>query len=384
MENQVFAGPVRRSNFKAKGLIAKFRRLSPIFLCTVVLPTAISISYFGIISSDVYVSESRFVVRSPDRQTSTPLGMILGSAGFSRSQDDSYTVQDFILSRDALKNLEKNDDIENAYSSSRVDVFSRFSGILPDRSFEALFRYYQNKVSVQIDSTSSITTLSTRAFTATDAYRINEKLLEMSESLVNQLNSRARQDMIQFASAEVEVAEAKAKTAALALSTYRNEKGVIDPERQSTIQLQQIARLQDELVESKTSLNQIKLLTKDNPQISALENRISTLQSEITAQSATVAGGDRSLAQKAAEYQRLSLERDFADKQLAVALASLEQAHNDAQRKQLYLERVVQPSKPDIAVEPRRMRGILATLIVGLVAWGVLTILIAGIKEHRD
>ncbi|NMM01955.1 hypothetical protein HHL24_28990 [Paraburkholderia sp. RP-4-7] len=364
--------------------MAKFRRLSPIFLCTVVLPTAISISYFGIISSDVYVSESRFVVRSPDRQTSTPLGMILGSAGFSRSQDDSYTVQDFILSRDALKNLEKNDDIENAYSSSRVDVFSRFSGILPDRSFEALFRYYQNKVSVQIDSTSSITTLSTRAFTATDAYRINEKLLEMSESLVNQLNSRARQDMIQFASAEVEVAEAKAKTAALALSTYRNEKGVIDPERQSTIQLQQIARLQDELVESKTSLNQIKLLTKDNPQISALENRISTLQSEITAQSATVAGGDRSLAQKAAEYQRLSLERDFADKQLAVALASLEQAHNDAQRKQLYLERVVQPSKPDIAVEPRRMRGILATLIVGLVAWGVLTILIAGIKEHRD
>jgi capsular polysaccharide transport system permease protein len=190
--------------------------------------------------------------------------------------------------------------------------------------------------------------------------------------------------MIQFATTQVEAAEKKATAAALALSSYRNEKGVIDPERQSTIQLQQIARLQDELVESKAALNQLVLLAKDNPQIASLKSRISTLEGEISAESNRVAGGDRSLADKAAEYERLSLERDFASKQLSVALASLEQAHNDAQRKQLYIERIVQPSSPDIAVEPKRLRGIAATLIVGLVAWGVLTILIAGIKEHRD
>jgi capsular polysaccharide transport system permease protein len=373
-----------RQSLKAPGLFAKVKRISPLFLATVILPTAISIAYYAVIASDVYVSESRFVVRSADRQATTPLGMILSGTGLSRSQDDSYTVQDFILSRDALRRLQVTTGIDKSFSSHDVDVFDRFAGVAPDSSFEALFRYYRNKVSVEIDSSSSITTLTTRAFTAQDSRQINEHLLEMSEELVNQLNARARQDMIQFATTQVEAAEKKATAAALALSSYRNEKGVIDPERQSTIQLQQIARLQDELVESKAALNQLVLLAKDNPQIASLKSRISTLEGEISAESNRVAGGDRSLADKAAEYERLSLERDFASKQLSVALASLEQAHNDAQRKQLYIERIVQPSSPDIAVEPKRLRGIAATLIVGLVAWGVLTILIAGIKEHRD
>ena len=97
-----------------------------------------------------------------------------------------------------------------------------------------------------------------------------------------------------------------------------------------------------------------------------------------------MAGGERSLSSKAAEYERLTLDRSFADKQLAVALTSLEQARNDAQRKQLYLERIVQPSLPDVAVEPRRLRGVLATLLLGLIAWGILSLLLAGVLEHHS
>jgi capsular polysaccharide transport system permease protein len=98
---------------------------------------------------------------------------------------------------------------------------------------------------------------------------------------------------------------------------------------------------------------------------------------------ARVAGGDKSLANKAADFQRLLLEREFADRQLGSALASLEQARNEAQRKQLYLERIVQPNKPDYPLEPRRIRGILTTLILGLIAWGILNLLVAGVKEHH-
>ena len=108
------------------------------------------------------------------------------------------------------------------------------------------------------------------------------------------------------------------------------------------------------------------------------------LETEIELESARVAGGGRSLASKAVEFQRLALEKEFADKQLASALASLEQARNEAQRQQLYLERIVQPSLPDAAMEPRRVRNILTTLVLGLVAWGVLTMIVAGIKEHLD
>lgn len=367
-----------------RGMIDRIKGINRLLLLTVVLPTLLSGIYFGFIASDIYISESRFVVRSPQRQATTGLGALFQGAGFSRSQDDTYTVHDYIFSRDALKKLDDQFAVGKAFSSSSVDMFSRFAGLDWDNSFEALHRYYHKRVSVDLDTLSSITTLSVNAFTSEDAYQLNEKLLELSESLVNQLNERGRQDMIRFASAEVATAEKKAKEAALAVSNYRNLKGVFDPEKQSALQLQQVSRLQDELIATKIQLAQVRSLTRDNPQIPTLQQRIETLQTEVDLETAKVAGGNRSLSNKSAEYEGLMLERGFAEKQLAAALTSMEQARNDAQRKQLYLERIVQPSKPDIAMEPRRFRNVISTFVLGLIAWGILTMLLAGIREHQD
>lgn len=362
----------------------RFQGLNLIFFLTVVAPTALALVYFGLIASDVYVSESRFVVRSPERQVATGLGALLKGTGFSRAQDDSYTVHDYALSRDALKEINNAFAIGKAFSSNQVDVFSRFGGLDFDTSFEALHRYYQKKIDVQQDTASSITTLTARAYTAQDAQRINQKLLELSEGLVNRLNERGRQDLIRSAANEVTDAEAKSKVAALELSAYRTAKGVVDPERQATVQLQQIAKLQDELIATKTQLAQLKAFTPQNPQIQSLQLRAQTLQNEMDTETTKVAGGERSLSNKAADFQRLALAREFADKQLGSAMASFELARNEAQRKQVYIERIVQPSLPDIALEPRRLRSILATFVLGLVAWGILSMLLAGVREHQD
>ena len=129
---------------------------------------------------------------------------------------------------------------------------------------------------------------------------------------------------------------------------------------------------------------QLERLAKDNPQLPVLRQRVGLLESEIAAETNRVAGGEKSLAGKAAEFQRLALEKEFSDKMLASAMSTLEQAKNEAQRKQLYLERIVLPNKPDRAMEPRRVRGIVATLAVGLVLFAVLTMLFAGMREHLD
>jgi capsular polysaccharide transport system permease protein len=62
----------------------------------------------------------------------------------------------------------------------------------------------------------------------------------------------------------------------------------------------------------------------------------------------------------------------------------LDTARNEAARKQLYLERLVQPHLPDKAVEPRRMRGVVTVLLVGLVLWGVVALVVASVREHTD
>ena len=368
-----------------KNLIAYIKGINRLFLLTVLIPTSVSIIYFGFIASDVYISESRFVVRSAERQSkASPLGMLFGGSAFSRSQDDSYVVQEFMTSRDALRALDEKLAIGKAFASDEVDIFSRFAGLDFDDSFEALYLYYLKKIGVEHEGESSITTLTVNSFTADDAYRINQQLLEMGEALVNQLNELGQQDMLRFAAQEMSAAEKKAKSTALALSVFRNQKGVINPEAESSLHLEQVGRMQETLISTQAQLSQLKTFAKHNPQIPSLELMVENLKREIDAELSRVAGGDQSLAHKAAEYQRLVLEREFAEKQLESTLTSLEEARSEAVRQQLYLERIVQPNMPDKAMEPRRIRGVVVTLVLGVIIWGILTMFIAGVKEHHD
>lgn len=352
------------------------------FMATVVLPTALASFYYFIISSDVYISEARFVVRSADQQSSSPFGMLLKSTGFSRSQDDSFAVQDHILSRDAMTEIDQKINLRAAYA--RGDLFNRFPGLDLDDSKENMFRYYKKMVDVQHDPASSITTIVVRAFSAKEAREANTYLLASSERLINRINDRARRDTVAYAAQEVTLAQENAKKAARQLALFRNSNRLIDPEKQASISLQKISKLQEELIGNETQIAQLVLLAKDNPQIPALKERSRTIQNEISNEQSVLSGSQASLSSKSSEFHRLALEKEFADKQLSSAMASMELARNEAQRKQIYLERIVQPSLPDVAMEPKRARGVLATFILGLILWGVLSMLTASIKEHMD
>jgi capsular polysaccharide transport system permease protein len=358
-------------------------RLNLLFVGTVVVPTAIAIAYFGFLASDVYVSESKFVVRSPDKPAASGLGVLLKSAGFSNAGDEIFAAHEFVKSRDALRELNKNDAVEKAYGDTRISIFDRFNPLGLDGSFEDLFDYYTSRVKIEYSPSSSITALTVRAYTPETAHRMNRRLLELSEATVNRLNARGRIDLIRVASDEVREAEMTARQAALALARYRNAQGVIDPERQATVQLQMISKLQDELIAARTQLQQLRSMAPENPQIPLLEIRVNQLTKEIAGAQGQVAGGSRSLSGSAAQYQRFQLEREIADRRLTGAMNSLQEAQNEARRKQAYVERIAQPSLPDEAKEPRRLRGIIATLVLGLIAWGIATILVAGVREHR-
>lgn len=369
---------------KREMVASKFRKIGPLFLITVIIPTLLAALYFGFIASDVYISESRFTVRSPEKSTPTGLGALFKSTGFANAGDEIYAAQDYVLSRDALKAVNRNRAFIRAYSDPSVSAFNRFGGLGSGSTFEDLYKYYKKKVDVKYETSSSIVTLTVRAFTAKDAARFNEQLLEMAETTVNTLNERGRQDLIRFAEREVSEAKAKSQSAALALSAYRNAVGIVDPERQATVQIQMISKLQDELIATRTQLTETRTVSPQNPQIEVLAARAQSLSSEIDKQLGQVAGSSKSLSSRAAQYQRVLLENQFADKQLASAMASLDDARNEANRKQAYVERIVQPNVPDEPLEPRRWRGILSTLILGLAAWAIISMLVAGMLEHRD
>lgn len=358
--------------------------LNPLLWITVILPTLFSAIYFGSYASDIYISESSFVVRSPRNQnTLSGVGALLQGTGFARSQDDTYTVQEYIRSRTALEQLQQTLPVREFYSD-KGDILTRFNGFGWNNSQEAFYKYFKDRLNVDFDSVAGIATLRIRAFDPEDGFAINESLIKQGEELINRLNERARADTVAFAEQAVENAEKKVKETSDALTRYRVKNKFVDLPAQSNAQLSLVSNLSSELIRVETQLAQLESITPDNPQVGALKQRQKSLKAQLDQQSKSLAGSGNSIATQAADYQRLMLDNELAQQQLTTAMVSLQNTRNEADRQQLYLEVISQPSKPDWAVEPYRLYNILATLIIGLMLYGVFSLLIASIREHKN
>lgn len=366
---------------KRKSLLKKF---NPLFWITVLIPTLFSIIYFGLFASNIYISEASFVVRSPNNQSSlSGVGALLQGTGFSRAQDDTYTVQEYMLSRNALEQLQQVLPMRDFYEN-KGDLLSRFNLFGFNDEQESFYQYFRTKVSVNFDSVSGIATLSIRAFDSHEAQSINIHLLKQGENLINRLNARARRDTIHFAELAVQEAEQRVNETALALSEYRIRNNIFDLPAQSDVQLTLISKLKDELINVQGQLAQLKAISPSNPQIKTLNTREQNLIKEINQQASSLSGNDNSIAIQSSEYQRLLLDNKLSQQQFTTAITALQNTKREADRQQLYLEIIDTPNNPDLALEPYRLYNIISTFIIGLILYGIFSLLIASIREHKN
>lgn len=369
-----------------RSIIDRIKGINRLFLFTVVIPVLLSIIYFGLIASDVYISESRFVVYSPSQNfSSTGLSSLLGSMTGNNSSSAANNIHDYIDSWDAMSALDQAYDLKSVYGNHNIDMIDRFGGLLyPFVNNVELHRYYQSMVLDSIDSTSGITRLTVHAYSAADAKKINAFLLQKSQDIVNQLNETAHRKAVDYAKNQVELAENNLRVATLTLAQYRNKQKIFSPPAQSALQLTMVSKLQEQLITEKSQLDAIRTHAPKNPQLSVLASNIHTLEKQISDETAKVSGSEQSLASKDIKYEGFIVDQLLAQKLLEAAVTSLEQAKITAQKQELYLETISQPNLPDASQKPKRFQDILATLLVSLIVWGVLSIVVAGVREHHD
>lgn len=364
-------------------LVRRLReKLDPWALVCVLLPTLLAAAYFGLIASDRYAAEMRYVVRSPQTQVANQLGGLLQSTGYTSGGDSAHAINAYIVSRDALADLIEDVDIRAIYGSPRADLFSRFPRPFGRTTTEALFAYFETMVSAKVDRTTGITTVEVQAFSPEDAKRIADALVRRAEALSNRLTRRLRDDLVRTAEEEVARARARSLTALAALTDFRNREQTVDPTRYSAALVETIARLSLELAQMRAQQEELRRASPQSPQIAALANRIRAFEEQIASERLTLAGSADSMAPRIAEYERLVLEREFSDRLLAAAVNSLENARQDAQRQQIYVELVVTPRVPDYPAYPYRLLAVLAVFAVAVLAYIVLSTLVRNVRRH--
>ena len=346
------------------------------------LPTLLAALYFFAIASDQYESEARFVVRSAARPEAPGGLSFLVQLGVARSQDDSFVVQEFMTSRDAVTQLKARLPLEAMFGREGADFLTRYPSIFYGPEEERFYRYFQRMVSVIHTDKTGISSLRVRAFRPEDAEKIASTLLALGEGLVNRINQRLRTDMVAHSQAELAKAQNRMIDAQTALTEFRNRELVIDPARNAVALAELIAQLSGELGATQAQIAEMKIGSAGSPQLAGLQRKALALEQQIGRERGRIAGDKEGLAPRIAAYERLTLEREFANKMVSASESELGQARIEANRQSLYLERLVNPNLSDYSTYPRRLGSTVtvavANLLLVLIAW----LIFSGIREH--
>jgi capsular polysaccharide transport system permease protein len=360
-----------------------FRSVNIWFWAIVGLPALIAgVYYFGI-ASDLYLSEAKFIVRSPKQVQASGIGALLQSTGLGRAAEDTSAVQDFIMSRDAVRKLEQKDDLRAVFSRPEGDFVSRFPGILFWRKdFEALFARYDHFVSVETDTNTGVTALQVKGYRPEDSHMLASALLAYSEQLINELNERARRDALDTARREVDGAEQRIAQIQSELTAYRVKQKMLDPKSASAGVLELIGQMNAAQTNARAQLGELLNNSPNSPQIPLVKTRIASLDKLIAEERAKLSGETDSVVAALTGYERLNLQRELAEKALASAFTSLEAARIEAQRQQLYLETIAQPNLADYPLYPKRIVSFITVFATCMLVYGLAWLLVANVREH--
>lgn len=364
------------------GVLAWMRRRAT-FLGVVVFPTLVAAGYYGLVASPQYMSEAEFVVRG---QTSQTPGMLAGllSPGSSSGSEDTYAVQDYVTSRDAAHLLLQTQDLARVYDTPKADAIARFPNFYSGTTFEHFFSYYRRHVKAELDTTTGLSTLQVRTFSATDSQRIAKALLTAAEQLVNEMNARQRENTIAASLRERDAAIARLRVVNSKIDSYRNQTAMIDPQRQSQPLLKDIASLETMQMTTRIQLEQLRRSTPSSPLIQVLTRRMSALDQEIAQSSTKVTGADSSFVPKISGYEDLQFQRQLLEREVSAADAALDAARIQADRQQLYLDEVTQPDLPDYAAYPRSIADIAIVFATMMAIYLMGALLVAGAREHKS
>lgn len=353
-----------------------------LLLTCVLLPTLIVFLYLALFASDMYLAETKFAIRSQNQQQS--LDMLSTFFRTSTSTlSDSYILQNYISSADMIGKVDAKLHIREHYADKAHDIWYRLTAT-PTQ--DELLRYWRWAVTPAFDPDTGIMSVQVKAFTPQMAQAICQAILDASEELVNAMNARARTDAISLAQMEVTRAEERIRAANEAMRRYRERTVILDPQAVASGLYGLVNQLEGEITKTTAELAEATTyMQTGSPRVVMLRNRLEVLQKQLQAEKARLASqmqGDRPLSALVSEFQTLTLEEEFARKQLTSAMASLETARVQAESKTLYVESFQKPIVPDESLYPRPVIFSLVFMLAAAVLLGLVSLIIAAIREH--
>ena len=358
------------------------------FVLLVVLPLVAVIFYMLTIANDQYSSTTGFTVRQEEGGGASEIlggfAQIVGGAGGS----DADILYEFVQSQEIVKAVDAELDLRGHYSQHWPKDWA-FS-LSPDASVEDLLWFWGRIVSISLDSSSGLIEVQAVAFDPQMAQDVTAAIVRESQDMINALNAQSRNDAMSYATSDLEAAKDRLKEARGALTQFRTRTQIVDPEADIVGRMGVMNNLQQQLAEALIEYDLLREQTNANdPRVTQALRRTEVIRERIVSERDSFASDDTAnggvgedYPSLLAEFESLSVDREFAEETYRAALAAVDVARNNAQRQSLYLATFVQPTLAQTSEYPQHLGIIALTALFLVLAWSIMALVYYSLRDR--
>ena len=355
------------------------------FLLMVLAPAVATGVYLWRVAADQYVSKVGFSVRR--EETSSALEILGGLTSLSgSSSSDTDILFEFIQSQKLVTDMDAALNLRAIWSRPDWDpVFA----LDPAAPVEDLVEYWNRMVRISHGKGAGLLEVEVRAFDATDATAIASALFDESSQMINDLSAIAREDAIAYARDELNQALDRLKTAREQVTRFRNENQLVNPELDIQSLGGLLANLQAQQAQVLIEIDLLRDTVADgDPRLATAQRRLEVIERRIAAERQKLgfggaATGNTAFADVVGEYERLVVDREFAEQAYVSALAAYDGALAEARRKSRYLAAYMQPTRAETAVYPERVTLLSLITLFAFLIWAVVVLVGYSLKDRR-
>jgi len=356
------------------------------FLLLVLAPLGVAAIYLHESARNQYASSVAFTVRREEQPSAVD---ILGGLSnlSTASSSDSDILFEFIQSHELVAKIDGTLDLRQIYSEpyGSDPVFA----LKPDASIEELLAYWQRMVRISYAPGTGLIDVEVLSFDAETSKRIAEEIFSESSRMINQLSTIAREDAMRYAREELNDALQQLSNARQALTAFRSRNQIVNPDADIQVQMGLLGSLQQMLGSELIDYDLLRHNARENdPRVVQSERRIEAIRERIRQERLKFGNGSEEnvtddYADVVAEFERLTVERRFAENKYTSALSNFDSARANAQRQSRYLAAYVQPTLAESPEYPRRglILGLCALILFG--SWCIMVLVYYSLRDRR-
>lgn len=362
------------------------------FALFVLLPVGLSGAYLYTRAAEQYASTMAFTVRSEDVKSSAADllgGLGAGIAGVSSGEvgKDSDILYEFMQSPDIVRRIDDLLDLRSMFS--RTHESDPIFAFAPDGTIEDLTDYWRRMVQINYDTVSHLMQVRVLAFSPEDARSIAENVFSESSRMINELSDIAREDKTRYAQEDLDTALERLKLAREAVTQFRLQNQIVDVQADIASQMGLLAGLQTQQTEAMIELDLLSDSARPgDPRLDQAQRRLAVIEGRIAEERAKFGSGvagdeNSSYGNKVSEYERIAVDREFAERTYVSALSAFDTAKAEANRQSRYLAAYITPTLAQKAEYPQRGKIVAGITLFALLLWIVGSLIYYALRERR-